>query len=376
MPIFDTYVMVDWSATKPSEPAEKPRAEKPHKDAIWWAARRANSGTAWSGRKDTQSVLSRMESGLFFEAGREDAMRHLARFLQNEIKEDRRVLVGFDFAFGYPADFAKVLTKEASARSVWEWMHRHVLCKDTGRVVEADRFEVAARINELIKACYSVDFGPFYGAERLPHLLGVDAYAYADKPPKAERRNQPYGKEWEFKFGQKRLTDRVAKGAHPVWKLSTQGAVGSQVLLGISWLHHLCEGIRTVAGNESCVVWPLSTSTLSADRKPKVVVVEIFPSILGKVVEQYRMGEIKDAAQVRLCALAYSLLDRDGDLKDLFDLGTLIDRLSRDESRDAGLRKDIDSGREAIENEEGWILGVGHESELHRVLHEYFADEE
>lgn len=374
MPFFDTYVMVDWSATKPSEPEE---TVKPRKDAIWWAVRRAMSSTAWSGRRDTQSVLGRMESGVFFEAGRDDAMRHLARFLQNEIMADRRVLVGFDFAFGYPADFAKVLTKEASAKSVWEWMHRHVLCKDTGRVVEADRFEIAAQINKLIKARYRVDFGPFYGAERPPHLLGVDAYAYADKPPKAERRNRPYGKEWEFKFGQKRLTDRVAKGAHPVWKLSTQGAVGSQVLLGISWLHHLCENIRTMAGNESCVVWPLSTSTLSADRKHRVVVVEIFPSILGSLVEQYRMGEIRDAAQVRLCALAYSLLDTDGDLKDLFDLGTLIGRLSQDESRDAGLRKHIRNGREAIENEEGWILGVGHESELHRVLHEHFsADEE
>ena len=71
----------------------------------------------------------------------------------------------------------------------------------------------------------------------------------------------------------------------------------------------------------------------------------MYPSLLAKAVA--REGGIKDAAQVRLLALALWRLSRSGGLAALWDVPEGVAR-----------------------TEEGWILGAGHGSALEAALEE------
>ena len=94
MPLFDTHIMVDWSARS------KPSPKKPTKDAIWWAvAREAEVADA-----EIEYVRTRHST-----------VQSLTRCIEDEVSQDRRVLAGFDFPFGYPAGVAQHLTGQASA---------------------------------------------------------------------------------------------------------------------------------------------------------------------------------------------------------------------------------------------------------------------
>lgn len=81
---FDAYAMVDWSSS--SHPTVG-------NDSIWIA-----SG-AWSGRTFIASHPENVST-------RREAMDRLRRRIVQWRDDGKRVLVGFDFAFGYPAGFA------------------------------------------------------------------------------------------------------------------------------------------------------------------------------------------------------------------------------------------------------------------------------
>ena len=74
--MFDTYVMVDWSA------ASVPRTGR---DSIWicWHA------------PDGEKLVN--------PATRQNAKLILAEWLATAVSSGQRVLMGFDFPFGYPA---------------------------------------------------------------------------------------------------------------------------------------------------------------------------------------------------------------------------------------------------------------------------------
>lgn len=86
-PLFDAYLMVDWSAR--SEPARGA-------DSIWWALIERRDGAAALLRRENPSL-------------RAAAVEQLATMLAALSAEGRRSLVGFDFPFGYPAGFAAAL---------------------------------------------------------------------------------------------------------------------------------------------------------------------------------------------------------------------------------------------------------------------------
>ena len=92
-PLFDTHIVVDWSARS------RPSPVRPGKDAIWWALARTDGGEA----REPEYARTRHE-----------AIRRLARLMADELDAGRRVLVGFDFPFGYPAGVAGRLTGRSS----------------------------------------------------------------------------------------------------------------------------------------------------------------------------------------------------------------------------------------------------------------------
>lgn len=336
MPMFNTYLMVDWSA------AASPAGWPPGADSIWWAA--------VQDRGKGKKRIPPSETIVAHERTRSSAIAHITDFLEKEVAtRGRRVLVGFDFAFGYPCGFAKAalgqeLTEE-SAQSVWQWLATRIRDDDKNA---NNRFRVAAELNAAIQRRCSVQ-GPFWGRPegQDPGVPTVNPYADGRA-------------DWELPFRERRITEGRGVG-DTVWHLfSGASVVGSQSLMG---LPHLEELRRRPTLRDEIKVWPIETGfgVPSAENgEPRIVVVEIYPSLLRKAVEQYAGSrEISDRAQVRLNALAFSLLgEQSGGLDELFVGPT-------DNETAAAVRKRIAS-------EEGWILGFGHEKTLLDLLDDHF----
>ncbi len=88
---------------------------------------------------------------------RHEAMEILADILSDFVARDRVVLVGFDFAFGYPAGFARRLRPaDGTWRGVWKDIAARI--RDGGNNAN-NRFAVAAAYNETV----SGGAFPFWG---------------------------------------------------------------------------------------------------------------------------------------------------------------------------------------------------------------------
>lgn len=296
-PIFDAYVIVDWSAAA---------VPKTGADSIWIgiAERQDDAGTALR---------------LLNPPTRAEAMEVLADVLSDMVARDRVVLAGFDFAFGYPAGFARSLRPaDGTWRGVWKEIGARV--RDAGDNAN-NRFEVASAFNQTI----SGGPFPFWGCP------GSSSGASLGMT-----RPEGYG---EGILREYRLTDRAAKGPQPVWKLAYNGSVGSQTLLGIAALHRLRHHPWIEAAAQ---VWPFETG-LAPLRRPagtnwRVLFAEVYPSAFPIA----HSDDVKDARQVRGTLDHLARLDAAGDLAPLF-------------AGPSGLSQ---AERLLVEREEAWILGI------------------
>jgi precorrin-8X/cobalt-precorrin-8 methylmutase len=299
--VFDAYVMVDWSAA--AVPASGA-------DSIWIAASERSHGVLPSPR-------------LVNTPTRRQAMAFLADLLADLVARDRTVLAGFDFAFGYPAGFARMLRgQEADWRAVWSELAARIRDGDDNA---NNRFAVAAAVNERI----SGKAFPFWGCP--PRAAG---------PRLTTRKPAGFANGSGGGLAELRLCDRAAGGAHPVWKLAYPGCVGSQTLMGIAHLHALR---RHPWLNDKVRVWPFETGLRPLDRPTseewRVLLAEIYPSIFDHAAVVHA---IKDARQVQAVVEQLGRLDDDGRLAPLF----------------AGPASLTAEQRRLIETEEAWILGI------------------
>ena len=307
MPLFDTHMVVDWSARSRPSPARE------SKDAIWWAVARSDGGATPA----PEYVPTRHE-----------ALERLARLVAGELDAGRRVLAGFDFPFGYPAGVARQLTGQDSALALWDWLAAQI---EDGPDNANNRYSVAAAINET----YRRVIGPCWGRPA--------KWNYPTIPVKKSQRTcqEPYPPE-------RRIADRHATGAKTVWQLAYAGSVGSQMLLGLPALKRLIEDPLIVG---RAAIWPFETGLRMPDAP--AVIAEVYPSLLrGEVSARKGRDEILDSAQVRVNADAFARLDAQGGLAPLFAGAPF---LKPDE-------------RELVETEEAWILGLGHEDALKGAL--------
>jgi len=301
-PLFDTHVVVDWSARSSPSPA------KPSKDAIW-------IGIARDGEAATAEYYRT----------RIAAMDALTALLTDEVAAGRRVLCGFDIAFGYPAGVAARICGRAEALALWDWFAGQVEDDAENR---SNRFAVAARINGLWQG-----IGPFWGRP-----------ASVDEPAIPTRASERHGDDHP---PDRRLIEARLPVAKTVWQLSYNGAVGSQVIMG---LPHLAALRRDAHLSGAVAVWPFETG-LSAPDAP-VVLVEMYLSMLRHEIAAAREpGEILDRVQVRVTADHLARADRAGTLAAMFGGD---DALS-------------DAERDIVVAEEGWVLGLGHEAALRGV---------
>lgn len=285
---FDRVIVVDWSA------ANLPTSATNRANAVWIGCHDAEGGAEWHHRT------------------RAAAEAQLATLIDTARDRGLRLLIGFDFAMGYPAGFAVRLTGVARAEAVWAWLHRAITDGPDNR---NNRFEVAARIN----ARFTAGPGPFWSHPTgqyhpgLPYRrTGIDYAALG--------------------LAETRAAETAARGAKSPWMLFNPGSVGSQSLLGLPMIHRLSQ-LPGVA------VWPFD-----APDGP-VVLAEVYPSLVAGPVAILANAEglPADQAQVRLLASSLYRLSQAERLAPLFDAPP-----------DA--------------REEGWILGAGHADLLAEAL--------
>ena len=259
--IFDTILIVDWSGGND-------RGASPKKDAIWTGVARASQAEA-----------------PIYHRNRQRAEDWITAFLQAETAAGRRVLAGFDFAFGYPAGFGQVLTGSDDPFAIWDWFAARVKDSPTSN----NRFDLAGDINSLFPGT-----GPFWG-----NGLARDI---ADLPRKGLAR-KGHG------LPEKRAAEHKAKGAFAVWQLSGAGAVGSQVIMGLPLLARLRQRFGA-----DLAVWPFEPLT------PPIALVEVWPSLIGRTIAATCPPDrIKDAHQVTTLAQALARLAPD-DLAQMLDI--------------------------------------------------------
>ncbi len=285
--------MVDWSA------AASPTKGK---DSIWWALLR---------RQDDEVRLVRRENP----TTREKATKDLAEILAILADEGERVLVGFDFPFGYPTGTASRLSMPGLPwRHMWQELADLLNDQpDNGN----NRIDVAESLNERL----SGEPFPFWGnvrEESRPYLVRRGRRAHCAKDLT----------EW-------RLCDKRARTTSSVWQLAGAGSVGSQVVTGIPRVLQLRTDPQLAMISH---IWPFETG-LRYDPRPQIIFAEVYPSLVDPEPEA---DMVKDARQVRTIAAHFATLDDAGDLAVLFEGDST---LTAEE-------------REIVENEEAWILGA------------------
>lgn len=297
---FDYFMSIDWSSRA------KPSSAKPTKDAIW-----VGEGTA-TGRVNAKYFRTREACVVYVE-------QRLARLL----KAGKRVLVGWDFVFGYPKGLAKALKikKKPAWKNIWKLINRLI---NDGDDNANNRFTVGAELNRRI----SVGSGPFWGVP-----VGQSGIFLGSKKdfsyPVINKRAV---------LNERRIVEERVRKMQPGWKLAYAGSVGSQALLGIPRLYQFCSREEKKNKNRH-TVWPFETDF---DRKvptgPCVLHAEIYPSM----IPLKKKDKIIDRAQVKAYVNWLQEEQRHGRLKDWL----------------AGPEDLSKKQRKRVLRHEGWVLGV------------------
>jgi precorrin-8X/cobalt-precorrin-8 methylmutase len=299
MPVFDAYLIVDWSANS---------TPKTGKDSIWYCL-----AIREDGKLRIEKLINANTRG--------SAFKNIRRLLILLYEKGLVILVGFDFPYSYTSGFSTALGIDEGCpwHSIWDNLSSQVRDNDDNA---NNRFEVASSFNRRITG----GRGPFWGCP----ATRQNPYLSSRKADSALPDGLP-----EYRISETRIT-----GPQPVWKLYTSGSVGSQSLLGIPRVSALR---FDPALRDSSVVWPFETGFQSIERPGpndwRILHAEIYPSICRVNISP---GQIKDRLQVETLARHFADLDSNGDLGALF--ACPLD-LSLDQKR-------------VVETEEGWILGI------------------
>jgi hypothetical protein len=295
---FDRYIMIDWSSR--STPVKGA-------DSVWVSDLRQNG--------DCEDYNFHT---------REACMQHLIQQLRRAVAVGERVLVGFDFAFGYPKGFVKALGL-ADWRELTAQFYENV--QDATNNAQ-NRDDFARALNRDLGRSP----GPFWGVNRRAECEQLTScrVGYFEFPFQVNGQSLTEFRYTEISTRQQRVTPQS------VWKLNQGVSVGGQTIMGIGRLHQLLAEVPSVT------IWPQLTGWGLPDVS-SIVVAEIFPSLLPykHIMERQDLGPMyRDRAQVRACSQYARDLDISGRLVAYFDQP-----------------RDLNGGdSESISKEEGWIL--------------------
>lgn len=309
MRLFDVYLAVDWSARSFPSPA------RPSRDALWVAEVRAQG-------------VAEPDVGESYWRTRQACLAHIRSRLLWHVSRGRRVFLGCDFCYGYPAGYAAALGLDGDApawRRIWQELSRLV---HDDAANGNNRFEAAALLNAR---CGGMMPGSFWGCP-----VGLSLPMLPAKSPAF-----PYLTRSGASLPRFRLAERLAPGAQPVWKLYGSGSVGGQTLLGIPAVCRLRDDPELAAISR---IWPFETGFTPAPTPAagsSILHVEIYPGLVTESLDPALA--IRDQAQVRAVARWLCDLDAAGRLGALF-----------------AAPPDLSAEALAVcVQEEGWILGAG-----------------
>lgn len=258
--LFDRYVMIDWSSTNGFSP------KKPCKDAVWMGVAGRSGSITTTYFRSRASCVAAVLAAL------------------NAHRQNERILVGFDFPYGYPKGLAAALAlKGPPWRSVWDELARCISDSDKNK---NERFRDAAKLNERLMPKGSAS-GPFWG-----------------RPSKVKLATLSEGRPYEGAFLTRaglrlqshRQTEQRLPGAQSAWKLYTAGSVGGQALLGIPRVRALRDAVP-----ESCV-WPFETgfSPTPTQAGRGTVLAEIWPGVIDDLFPRLQLCRERDRTRKRL----------------------------------------------------------------------------
>ncbi|MEZ5798093.1 MAG: GNAT family N-acetyltransferase [Paracoccaceae bacterium] len=128
---FDRVIVADWSAANlPTSPVNRA-------NAVWLGCHDAEGGAEWHHRT------------------RASAEAQLATLIDTAAAAGQRLLIGFDFAFAFPAGLAARLTGAEDPRRLWAWLAAEI---EDAPDNTNNRFAVATAIN----AAFPEGPGPFW----------------------------------------------------------------------------------------------------------------------------------------------------------------------------------------------------------------------
>ncbi len=299
--LFGAYVMVDYSAAE---------GKKTGESSVWIGVMK-------------RDVRFRLSYETHNPATRSEAAAQLRSILADLHKRGDRVLVGVNFALGFPRGTAARLDLKGTPwEAMWEFLGKNVVDKPDNT---NNRFQVAAKMNRLM----TDEAWPFWGCPKNASqkwLSTLKPDSFGDFP--------------EYRLTEDATRTVVKKASWPksLWQMHGAGVVGGQAMLGITAIKALVE-----AQGGKARLWPFQTGFGTLDFAEldgvDTVIAEVYPSLYEGPSET---GEVKDAASVRLTAQALAEKDDKGELDALF-------------AAPKGLSE---SDVEIAAQEEGWILGV------------------
>ena len=298
--LFDAYIIADWTAAE---------------------GKKLGDGSVWVGVAK-RDVRFRLYTETHNVATRAEGEKLIAALLADHRKRGDRVLVGFDFNFGYPAGTAERLKLTGTPwTAMWKFIAANVVDKPDNT---NNRYQVAAKMNRLMTDAP----WPLWGAP----ANQAQRWLTTTKPPAGSAADIPEFRATELAIRKGRLQPKS------VWQMHGAGAVGGQTLVGIAAVRRLLDNL-----GPSGAVWPFGTGWRALDASDleplSALVVEVYPSMWGA---KPGPGEFKDQAQVRVTAEHFAKLDETGALSTAF-----APPKGADEEL---IRK--------VEQEEGWILGA------------------
>lgn len=265
MPLFDRYLIVDWSASA------KPKRGK---DSIWLGYA-GHDGLIDMGLEANPSTRTQAMS--------------IIKNICVSIDAKSKLFIGFDFGFGYPVGAAKKMTGKACWRCVWQFLSNKFY--DTQEAASS-RFQIA---NDINKDCFD-GVSQFWRCTN--SLKGKLDYLSFDKVGRGD-----------LPIADRRHCENVIPRAKSNWELLNPGSVGSQTMLGLSALGKFTNEPTL---KERISVWPFETDFTDKEFK-QITLAEIYPSAFTLAYEDAPL----DHAQVKTLAHGFAALDREDKFKTL-----------------------------------------------------------
>ena len=298
--LFESYVMVDWSA------ASKPATGA---DSIWIGALTPDSRLKLSFKASNPPTRAK-------------AIEELSDLLARCLKRGDRVLVGVDFPLGFPAGTSSALKlKGEPGKALRDFLLKEMKDKPDN---SNNRFALAARMNRLI----SDGPFPFWGCSKKDELT-----------TRSVKKTREHGKGdvAEFRIVEEAAMEAKKSRPQPVWKIAYAGAIGGQAMTGIPAMERLREKFPALK------IWPFELPLAKLDSEgladTRVVVAEVLTTLNAT---NQQSSEIRDEAQVRSICEALAERDANGKLAAMF----------------GGEAKLTDAQKAKVSAEEGWILGI------------------